>query len=45
MSKLAIIAITIEVGLYSAYQGIERLPLKSGGDRAILAQVEVGKQR
>ncbi|MEE8162502.1 MAG: glycosyltransferase family 39 protein [Anaerolineae bacterium] len=34
---------TIEVGLYSTDQGMERLSLKSGGDRVLLAQVEVGK--
>jgi mannosyltransferase len=34
---------TIEVGLYTTYQGIERLPLKTGGDRLLLAQVEVGR--
>jgi mannosyltransferase len=34
---------TIEVGLYTTYQGIERLPLKSGGDRMFLTQIEVGK--
>jgi len=34
---------TIEVGLYWTDQGIERLPLKSGGDRLLLAQVEVGE--
>ena len=34
---------TLEVGLYTTYQGIERLPLKSGGDRVLLAQVEVGE--
>ena len=33
----------IEVGLYTNHQGIERLPLKSGGDRVLLAQVEVDK--
>jgi hypothetical protein len=32
---------TIEVGLYTTYHGIERLPLKSGGDRVLLAQIEV----
>ena len=36
---------TIEVGLYTTYQGIERLPLKSGSDRVLLTQVEVGKSR
>jgi len=34
---------TIEVGLYTTYRGIERLPLKSGGDRVLLAQVEVDR--
>ncbi|MBL7182909.1 MAG: glycosyltransferase family 39 protein [Anaerolineae bacterium] len=34
---------TLEVGLYTTYQGIERLPLKLGGDRVLLAQVEVGE--
>jgi mannosyltransferase len=33
----------IEVGLYTTYQGIQRLPRKSGGDRVLLAQIEVGK--
>ena len=33
----------IEVGLYWTDQGIERLPLKLGGDRLLLAQVEVGE--
>jgi hypothetical protein len=32
----------IEVGLYWTNHGIERLPLESGGDRALLARVEVG---
>ncbi len=34
---------TLEVGLYWTNQGIERLPLKSGGDRVLLAQVEVDR--
>jgi mannosyltransferase len=34
---------TLEVGLYWTDQGIQRLPLKSGGDRVLLAQVEVGR--
>jgi len=33
---------TIEVGLYWTDQGIERLPLKSGGDRVILTEITVG---
>ncbi|MGA9349959.1 MAG: glycosyltransferase family 39 protein [Anaerolineae bacterium] len=33
----------IEVGLYWTDQGIERLPLRTGGDRLLLAQVEVGE--
>jgi len=30
------------VGLYWTDQGIERLPLKSGGDRVILTEITVG---
>ncbi|MBM4467663.1 MAG: hypothetical protein FJ014_19265 [Chloroflexi bacterium] len=33
---------TIEVGLYTTYRVIERLPLKSGGDRVLLAEIVVG---
>jgi hypothetical protein len=34
---------TIEVGLYTTYEEvIERLPLKSGGDRVLLAEIAVG---
>jgi hypothetical protein len=33
----------VEVGLYWTDQGMERLPLKSGGDRVLLAEVEVGE--
>ena len=32
----------LEVGLYSTYDGIQRLPLESGGDRALLAEIAVG---
>ena len=32
---------TIEVGLYTTYPSIERLPLKSGGDRVLLAEVTI----
>jgi mannosyltransferase len=32
---------TIEVGLYTTHQGIERLSLKSGGDRVLLAKIAV----
>jgi hypothetical protein len=32
---------TLEVGLYTTYQGIQRLPLKSGGDRVLLAEITV----
>jgi len=32
---------TIEVGLYTTYPSIERLPLKSGGDRVLLAEITV----
>jgi mannosyltransferase len=31
----------LEVGLYSTYDGIERLPLKSGGNHLLLAEVTV----
>jgi len=34
----------IEVGLYSDPLGLQRLPLKSGGDRVLLAEIEVGKK-
>jgi hypothetical protein len=35
---------TIEIGLYTTYrESIERLPLKSGGDRVLLTEIEVGK--
>ena len=33
---------TIEVGLYTTHQGIERLPLKTGDDRVLLAEIVVG---
>jgi len=33
----------IEVGLYSDPLGLQRLPLKSGGDRVLLAEIEVVK--
>jgi mannosyltransferase len=32
---------TLEVGLYTTYHGIERLPLKSGGNRLLLAEITV----
>jgi mannosyltransferase len=32
---------TIEIGLYTNYRGIQRLPLKTGGDRVLLAEITV----
>jgi len=32
---------TLEVGLYTTYHGIQRLPLKSGGDRVLLTEITV----